>query len=208
MAILCFVNSNWSSSHDARSPILLWHVTFICLSLGEVLFKHAPDKVCCHHFLVDFGNHESIERLVAIGKLYGSNPVTVCVRTCIIAIYRYCHLLEHLWHILVSVRERKRLNLPDLLQTSHIFPFLFLWKCERTSKCARIYNENFFSAYMDSSNVTIDSLIKEVRDLKTSLEFTQSQVEGLRQLHCDEKLDEIQNNLTFLWKPTTHVAHN
>ena len=51
---------------------------------------------------------------------------------------------------------------------------------------------------MDSTNVRIDNLIKEVRDLKASLEFTQSQVEELRQLDCDDKFGKIQDDLENL----------
>ena len=57
--------------------------------------------------------------------------------------------------------------------------------------------KSFFSAYMDSTNVRIDNLIKEVRDLKASLEFTQSQVEELRQLDCD-KFGKIQDDIENL----------
>ena len=58
--------------------------------------------------------------------------------------------------------------------------------------------KRFFIAYMDSTNVRIDNLIKEVRDLKASLEFTQSQVEELRQLDCDDKFGKIQDDLENL----------
>ena len=58
--------------------------------------------------------------------------------------------------------------------------------------------KSFFTAYMESTNVRVDSLIKEVRDLKTSIEFTQAQVQELREQNCKEKLRNIQNELENL----------
>ena len=40
--------------------------------------------------------------------------------------------------------------------------------------------KSFFVAYMNSTNLRIVNLIKEVQDLKTSLQNTQAQVEDLK----------------------------
>lgn len=58
--------------------------------------------------------------------------------------------------------------------------------------------KSFFTAYMDSTNARVDSLIKEIRDLQTSIEFTQAQVEELYKQKCEIKLEHVQNELENL----------
>ena len=58
--------------------------------------------------------------------------------------------------------------------------------------------KSFFTAYMDSTNARVDCLIKEIRDLQTSIEFTQAQVEELHKQKCKIKLERVQNELENL----------
>ena len=48
----------------------------------------------------------------------------------------------------------------------------------------------FLSAYMDSVNTRIDNLMKDVQSVKSSLEFTQAQVEEL--ITSDLRLKEVK----------------
>lgn len=65
--------------------------------------------------------------------------------------------------------------------------------------------KTFISAFMDSVNVRIDSLIKDVASIRTSLEFTQGKVDELikNELnlkgiksnieHLEDKIDDLEN---------------
>ena len=65
--------------------------------------------------------------------------------------------------------------------------------------------KTFISAFMDSVNVRIDSLIKDVASIRTSFEFTQGQVDELikNELnlkgiksnieHLEDKIDDLEN---------------
>ena len=65
--------------------------------------------------------------------------------------------------------------------------------------------KTFISAFMDSVNVRVDSLIKDVASFRTSLEFTQGQVDELIKAeldvkriksnieHLEEKIDDLEN---------------
>ena len=65
--------------------------------------------------------------------------------------------------------------------------------------------KTFISAFMDSVNVRIDSLIKDVASIRTSLEFTQGQVnkliknelnlKGIKSNieHLEDKIDDLEN---------------
>ena len=56
----------------------------------------------------------------------------------------------------------------------------------------------FFSTFVEATDKRIDTIIKEVQGIKTSLEFTQSQVDQLVNLNLDEGLLNIQNEIDRL----------
>ena len=60
---------------------------------------------------------------------------------------------------------------------------------------------------MDSNNTRIENLIKEVRDLKSSLEYTQSQVEKLHEMGCHQRLNEIEAHVEILIEKTDDLEN-
>lgn len=64
--------------------------------------------------------------------------------------------------------------------------------------------KSFFVAYMNSTNSRIDNLIKEVQDLKMSLEYSQAQVEDLKKPNCQERL---QNNMCSLFDKVDDIEN-
>ena len=56
--------------------------------------------------------------------------------------------------------------------------------------------KTFISAFMDSVNVRIDSLMKDVASIRTSLEFTQRQVDEL--IKNELNLKGIKSNIEYL----------
>ena len=67
--------------------------------------------------------------------------------------------------------------------------------------------KSFFVAYMNSTNSKIDNLIKVVQDLKTSLEYTQAQVEDLKKINCKERLQNFQNNVCSLFDKVDDIEN-
>ena len=62
--------------------------------------------------------------------------------------------------------------------------------------------EVFLSAYMDSINTRIDNLLKDVQSVKSSLEFTQAQVQDLitsdlRVKDFKVQIEELGNKLDY-----------
>ena len=54
---------------------------------------------------------------------------------------------------------------------------------------------SFFTSLNDTTNRRIDNLVKDVQDLKNSIEFTQAEVADLRDLRLQIQIDEIQGGL-------------
>lgn len=56
----------------------------------------------------------------------------------------------------------------------------------------------FFATFVESTNCRIDNLIKEVHDLKTSLQLTKAEVDELKNVNCTDRLKKIESNIEAL----------
>lgn len=55
--------------------------------------------------------------------------------------------------------------------------------------------KSFFTAFMEANDKRIDRILCDVQDLKSSLEYTQGQVQSLMELQLDDQLDRIKNDI-------------
>jgi len=58
--------------------------------------------------------------------------------------------------------------------------------------------KTLFTSFIDSNNKRFDSLIGEVQALKNSLEFTQKDVQGLKQHNLDVQINDIQKEVDMV----------
>ena len=56
----------------------------------------------------------------------------------------------------------------------------------------------FFSTFVEATEKRLDSVIREVQDLKTSLQYTQDQVDKLMDLNINEGLQAIRKEVDSL----------
>lgn len=68
--------------------------------------------------------------------------------------------------------------------------------------------KDFVQMILDSSNKRLDGLTREVQDLKTSLQFTQNELDMLKQEHTQssERLNSVGADLTSLQQTTLSVS--
>ena len=69
--------------------------------------------------------------------------------------------------------------------------------------------KDFVQMILDSSNKRLDGLTREVQDLKTSLQFTQDEVDGLKQAQAQtsEHLQSFKADLTSLQETALNVSN-
>ena len=55
--------------------------------------------------------------------------------------------------------------------------------------------KSFLSVFAESTNTILDNIIKDIQALRTSLEFSQTEIAVLKEANCSKRLEALESNI-------------